>query len=87
MLATAIAVRTSRLRVGIGVLVHPLGHPIRMAEEVATLDNICEGGLDLCGALCGSTPGGPAAARKEAVSLASPVDTPKYGWKAIPVGA
>ena len=47
ILATAIAGRTSRLRIGIGVLVLPLGHPIRMAEEVATLDNISQGRLDL----------------------------------------
>jgi alkanesulfonate monooxygenase SsuD/methylene tetrahydromethanopterin reductase-like flavin-dependent oxidoreductase (luciferase family) len=47
VLATAIAVRTSSLRVGIGVLVLPLGHPVRMAEEVATLDNICQGRFDL----------------------------------------
>ncbi len=47
VLATAIAVRTSKLRVGTGVLVLPLGHPIRMAEEVATLDNICQGRFDL----------------------------------------
>ena len=47
ILATAIAGRTSHIRIGIGVLVLPLGHPIRMAEEVATLDNICQGRLDL----------------------------------------
>lgn len=47
ILATAIAERTQRLRVGIGVLVLPLGHPIRMAEEVATLDNVCQGRFDL----------------------------------------
>ena len=47
ILATAIAARTQRIRVGTGVLVLPLGHPIRMAEEVATLDNICEGRFDL----------------------------------------
>ena len=47
ILATAIAERTQRIRVGIGVLVLPLGHPIRMAEEVATLDNICQGRFDL----------------------------------------
>jgi alkanesulfonate monooxygenase SsuD/methylene tetrahydromethanopterin reductase-like flavin-dependent oxidoreductase (luciferase family) len=45
--ATAIAARTSRLRVGTAVLVLPLGHPVRMAEEVATLDNISQGRLDL----------------------------------------
>ena len=47
ILATAISERTERIRVGIGVLVLPLGHPIRMAEEVAMLDNICKGRLDL----------------------------------------
>ena len=44
--ATAIAARTSRLRVGT-VLVLPLGHPVRMAEEIATLDNISQGRVDL----------------------------------------
>lgn len=45
--ASAIAARTSRLRVGTGVLVLPLGHPVRMAEEIATLDNISQGRVDL----------------------------------------
>jgi alkanesulfonate monooxygenase SsuD/methylene tetrahydromethanopterin reductase-like flavin-dependent oxidoreductase (luciferase family) len=45
--ATAIAARTNRLRVGTAVLVLPLGHPVRMAEEVATLDHISRGRLDL----------------------------------------
>ena len=47
ILASAIASRTSRLRVGIAVLVLPLGHPVRMAEEVATVDNISRGRFDL----------------------------------------
>ena len=47
IMATAISERTERVRVGIGILVLPLGHPIRMAEEVAMLDNICKGRLDL----------------------------------------
>ena len=45
--ATAIAAKTSHIRVGTAVLVLPLGHPVRMAEEVATLDNISRGRLDL----------------------------------------
>ena len=45
--ATAILSQTSRIRVGTAVLVLPLGHPVRMAEEVATLDNISRGRLDL----------------------------------------
>lgn len=43
ILATAIAARTRRLRVGTGVYVLPLNHPIRIAEEVATLDHISQG--------------------------------------------
>ena len=38
IIATAIAARTTRIRVGTAVLVVPLGHPVRMAEEVATTD-------------------------------------------------
>jgi alkanesulfonate monooxygenase SsuD/methylene tetrahydromethanopterin reductase-like flavin-dependent oxidoreductase (luciferase family) len=45
--ATAIAAKTSHIRVGTAVLVLPLGHPVRMAEEIATLDNISQGRLDL----------------------------------------
>ncbi|HEV8439613.1 MAG TPA: LLM class flavin-dependent oxidoreductase [Methylomirabilota bacterium] len=41
--ATAIATRTRRLRVGTAVQVLPLNHPLRVAEEVATLDHISEG--------------------------------------------
>ena len=32
---------------GHAVLVLPLGHPVRMAEEIATLDNISQGRVDL----------------------------------------
>ena len=47
IIATAIAAKTTRIRVGTAVLVVPLGHPVRMAEEVATLDHISQGRLDL----------------------------------------
>lgn len=46
IMATAIASRTTRLRVGTGVSVLPLCHPIRLAEEVATLDHVSQGRVD-----------------------------------------
>jgi alkanesulfonate monooxygenase SsuD/methylene tetrahydromethanopterin reductase-like flavin-dependent oxidoreductase (luciferase family) len=39
----SIATRTRRLRVGTAVQVLPLNHPLRIAEEVATVDHISEG--------------------------------------------
>ena len=47
IIATAIAAKTTRIRVGTAVLVLPLGHPVRMAEEVVALDHISQGRLDL----------------------------------------
>jgi alkanesulfonate monooxygenase SsuD/methylene tetrahydromethanopterin reductase-like flavin-dependent oxidoreductase (luciferase family) len=47
LLATAIAMRTSRIRIGTAVLLLPLGHPVRLAEEVATLDHLSQGRLAL----------------------------------------
>ncbi|PWU19954.1 MAG: hypothetical protein C5B48_13100 [Candidatus Rokuibacteriota bacterium] len=47
VLAAAIAGRTRRLRVATGVSVLPLLHPIRTAEEAATVDQVSHGRLDL----------------------------------------
>jgi alkanesulfonate monooxygenase SsuD/methylene tetrahydromethanopterin reductase-like flavin-dependent oxidoreductase (luciferase family) len=46
IMASAIAARTRRLRVGIAVNVLPLSHPIRIAEEAATVDQISKGRFD-----------------------------------------
>lgn len=44
--ASAIAARTKRMRIGLAVAVLPLGNPVRIAEEIATLDHISQGRLD-----------------------------------------
>jgi alkanesulfonate monooxygenase SsuD/methylene tetrahydromethanopterin reductase-like flavin-dependent oxidoreductase (luciferase family) len=46
--ALAIAERTNRLRIGTAVLVLPIWQPLRLAEEVAVLDNLT-GGRVICG--------------------------------------
>lgn len=46
-LATYIAAKTTRLRVGTAVIVVPLHHPLVIAEEVATLDLLSGGRFDL----------------------------------------
>lgn len=46
-LATHIAARTTRLRVGTAVIVVPLHHPLVVAEEIATLDVLAGGRVDI----------------------------------------
>jgi len=46
VVASSIATRTKRLRVGMAVQVLPLNNPLRIAEEAATVDQISEGRFD-----------------------------------------
>jgi luciferase family oxidoreductase group 1 len=46
-LATYIAAKTSRIRVGTAVIVVPLHHPLVIAEEIATLDLLAGGRVDI----------------------------------------
>jgi alkanesulfonate monooxygenase SsuD/methylene tetrahydromethanopterin reductase-like flavin-dependent oxidoreductase (luciferase family) len=46
ILATAIAQRTKRIRLGTAVALLPLQHPLRTAEDAATVDILSNGRLD-----------------------------------------
>jgi alkanesulfonate monooxygenase SsuD/methylene tetrahydromethanopterin reductase-like flavin-dependent oxidoreductase (luciferase family) len=45
MIAAAIAQRTKRMKIGTAVQVLPLCHPLRLAEEAATVDQLSKGRL------------------------------------------
>lgn len=46
-LAAAVAVRTQRIRIGTSVLLLPLHHAVRVAEDAATIDILSNGRFDL----------------------------------------
>ncbi|MYC30777.1 MAG: LLM class flavin-dependent oxidoreductase [Chloroflexi bacterium] len=46
VMASAIAGRTKQVRIGTGVSVLPLCHPVRLAEEAATVDQVSHGRLE-----------------------------------------
>jgi alkanesulfonate monooxygenase SsuD/methylene tetrahydromethanopterin reductase-like flavin-dependent oxidoreductase (luciferase family) len=46
VIASAIAARTNRIRIGLAVQVLPLSNPLRIAEEAATVDHISQGRFD-----------------------------------------
>jgi alkanesulfonate monooxygenase SsuD/methylene tetrahydromethanopterin reductase-like flavin-dependent oxidoreductase (luciferase family) len=45
ILAAAIAARTKTMKIGTAVQVLPLCHPLRLAEEIATIDHLAQGRL------------------------------------------
>ena len=70
IMSAAIAARTERIRIGAAVNVLPLNHPVRIAEEVATVDQISGGRVDF-----GGTPKGYAVpSNSDSFSLNSRVE-------------
>jgi alkanesulfonate monooxygenase SsuD/methylene tetrahydromethanopterin reductase-like flavin-dependent oxidoreductase (luciferase family) len=53
-LCAALAVRTTRVRLGAGPLALPLYHPLRVAEDAATLDGLSAGRIELALGLGGA---------------------------------
>lgn len=51
-----LAARTTRVRLGTAVLLAPLHHPLRLAEDLAVIDQLCGGRLDV-GVAPGYKPG------------------------------
>jgi len=45
-IASAIAARTQRIRIGLAVVLLPLAHPIHIAEDIATVDHISQGRVE-----------------------------------------
>jgi probable F420-dependent oxidoreductase len=45
IILTAVAARTSRIKIGTGVLVLPLRNPVILAKELATIDHVSDGRL------------------------------------------
>jgi alkanesulfonate monooxygenase SsuD/methylene tetrahydromethanopterin reductase-like flavin-dependent oxidoreductase (luciferase family) len=47
VVASAIAARTSRVRIGLGARILPLDHPVRLAEDAVAVDLVSGGRIDL----------------------------------------
>src|SRR5437762_12984184 len=52
VIVSAIAARTRRVRIGIAVQVLPLSHPLHLAEDAATVDQLSHGRLEIGRASC-----------------------------------
>lgn len=89
ILAAAILARTSRLRVGFSVLLFAMHHPLRLAEELASLDVLSEGRVDF-GVSRGANPrylsafGIPEATGAQGRFIAG-IDLMKRAWGELPI--
>src|SRR5262252_7909330 len=72
LIASAIASQTRRMRIGIAVQVLPLCHPLRLAEEVATLDQAMDASFSVWAAAAFPAPTRPMAYLTARAASASP---------------
>ena len=47
LFASAVAMRTERIRIGFAVVQLPFHHPVRLAVQLALLDNLSKGRIDV----------------------------------------
>jgi len=47
IILSALSERTTRIRLGVGVILLPMKNPVALAEEIATVDHLCRGRLIL----------------------------------------
>ena len=47
MMATDLAARTERIRIGLAAAIITFWHPLRLAEDIALLDQLCDGRLEV----------------------------------------
>ena len=69
--ASALAARTSRVRIGFAVIQLALRHPIRLAVQLALLDNLSRGRLDVGVAAARSTTSTSSSATGSAATTAA----------------
>lgn len=87
VLAMAVAAATTRLRVGFSVLLVPLHQPLRLAEEIATLDVLSGGRVDFGVSRANSEKYGAAFGydKRTGLSLESCLDTIIGYWAGKPL--
>ncbi len=88
MLCAAIGPATKRLRFGTGVLPLPLYHPLRVAEDAATIDGIAEGRFELGVGLGGEREGFQGfgiEARERSTRLEESITLLRQAWSSEPV--
>src|SRR2546422_6156527 len=79
IVASALAACTRRVKLGIAVQVLPLSHPLRLAEDVATVDHISKGRLEF-GVGRSGLPGTTRVSTSPTARVASASSRPSRSW-------